>query len=256
MRPSQHPRRHSLPHIPTFNLGEDIDLAIGLTAGALAGNEFLESSQSHDSRASHLLKAGLSAVVAASAFKMLGREHRESGQQSRHHHHGDRIKDDDDHSSRHSTRHRVHHHQGERERGENEARDHTHQHRAHHDDRIEDEDEHRRGHHHHHHHSHHRDDDITSQVSREHRFYLREADEDQPYRRHSFESARSQPMDSERSHRGQTYGSRDRDPRYKSSSLRDDSVTGGISSSTVPPGQSGGADHGHHVHFGLPEDEH
>ncbi|KAJ4386772.1 hypothetical protein N0V93_009670 [Gnomoniopsis smithogilvyi] len=264
MSSSRHSRRHSLPHIPSFHLGEDIDLAIGLTAGALAGNEFLESSESHSSRASHLLKAGLSAVIAAGAFKMLGREHRENAQQhSRHHHANHRTEDDGD--ARHSNnRHRLHHHEDEWG-----LRGRTCQREAHHGKRIDDEDEHRHGHshprHHHHHQHHHYDDEDDSAAIQScrghHRHHLRAADDDRPHRRHSFESGSSRPADPERSHPRRAYGYRDRDYDVRNDSMgfRDAPTAYGKSSSTQRLGRSGAGDQqhtapaSHHVHFSPTE---
>lgn len=108
MKPSR-PAQRSPPHIADFSLGEDIDLVIGLTAAALAGNEAVKLATSHQHHGSHLMKAGLSAAVAASALKMMQREH----QDHREHHHG--------HSGEH-TRH--HHSRGTLE--ENERQHHGH----------------------------------------------------------------------------------------------------------------------------------
>lgn len=251
MSPSRHSRRHSLPHIPTFNLGEDIDLAIGLTASLLAGNEFLESSLSHDggSQASHLLKAGLSAVVAAGAFKIFGREHRENASDERDHHRGGHT-----HTSH---RHRLHH-------GGNRPR-------------IEDGDEHRHEHHHgHRHRRHHRhrgyfddhdvddddqdqDQDLDFRTLRGHRNHLREADEDRLYRRHSFESGGSR-----RSGRAHNYRHDDGDFGLARLNLRDLSPLHSEFSSRRQSDRSeaaaaagqvhGRPPPGHHVHF-TPNDE-
>lgn len=159
MSRSRHSRRHFLPSLSSFSLGEDIDLAIGLTAGLLAGNELLEStlSDGDGSQTSHLIKAGLGAVVAAGAFKMFGREHRENAEAKR------------------GRSHRQRAHQG--------------------GDRIEDgEYDYRHGHRRRHHNGYHHDDDYYDdydpefRTMRGHRHQFREADEDRPYRRYSFES--------------------------------------------------------------------
>lgn len=93
MRPSR-PTQRSLPHIADFSLGEDVDLVIGLTAAALAGNEVARLAKSHQHQGSHLFKAGLSAAVAASALKLMQREHQD--------HH--------EHRNGHSREHTRHHH--------------------------------------------------------------------------------------------------------------------------------------------------
>lgn len=66
---------HNKLHVPAFSLGEDVDLAIGLTASALAGNELLQAAGSKEDPTEHLFKAGLSVVAAVAAFKMMKREH-------------------------------------------------------------------------------------------------------------------------------------------------------------------------------------
>lgn len=60
-----------------FDLGEDIDAIIGVTATAYAGEQVYEASKSKKHQTSHLIKAGLSGLVALGAFKMFRREHNE-----------------------------------------------------------------------------------------------------------------------------------------------------------------------------------
>lgn len=93
---SPQPLLHSLPHMADFSLGEDIDLVIGLTAAALAGNEIVKVAQSHQHHGSHLVKAGLSAALAAGALKMLQREHRDNQK-----HHNNRSRE---HTQYHHSR--------------------------------------------------------------------------------------------------------------------------------------------------------
>lgn len=76
MKPSRLAQR-TFPHIADVSLGEDVDLVIGLTAAALIGNEVAKLAKSHQHQGSHLVKAGLSAVVAAGALKMMQREHQD-----------------------------------------------------------------------------------------------------------------------------------------------------------------------------------
>lgn len=179
MGPSHHSRRHSLPSLSSFSLGEDIDLAIGLTAGLLAGNELLESTLSHGdgTQTSHLIKAGLGAVVAAGAFKMFGREHRENAEarrgrshRSRAHQGGNRIEGGDEPWYEHGHRHQ-------------------HRHRNGYYDDDDDGDY---------------DYDPEFRTLRGRRHSFREADEDRPYRRYSFESNGSSRLGggSERTRRG------------------------------------------------------
>lgn len=106
---SSRPAQRSLPHIPDFSLGEDVDLIIGLTAAALAGNEVARLAKSHQHQGSHLVKAGLSAAVAASALKMMQREHQDhhedhngsSREHTRHHHSRDALEENERHHHKH-----------------------------------------------------------------------------------------------------------------------------------------------------------
>ncbi|KAK4169785.1 hypothetical protein QBC43DRAFT_306684 [Cladorrhinum sp. PSN259] len=59
------------------NLGEDIDLVVGVTATALAADQLIKLKESKKHKAMHLAKAGLSTAAAATAFTMMRREHRE-----------------------------------------------------------------------------------------------------------------------------------------------------------------------------------
>lgn len=230
MSRSRHSRRHSLPSLSSFSLGEDIDLAIGLTAGLLAGNELLESTLSHDdgSQASHLIKAGLGAVVAAGAFKMFGREHRENaeakrGRSHRHrvHHGGDRIEDGDERRYEHGHHGRRHHHRNG----------------------FYDDDD---------------DYDPESTTMRGHRHHFREVDEERPHRKYSFESSGSSrpSADFGRSRRGRAPSyHHDGDFGFARLNLRDVSpFDTGRSSRRHSYRSDGSAGHGHgrpagHVHF-------
>ncbi|KAK5651803.1 hypothetical protein OQA88_11670 [Cercophora sp. LCS_1] len=60
-----------------INLGEEIDLVVGVTATALAADQALKMSKSKDHKAAHFAKASLGAAVATTAFTMMAREHRE-----------------------------------------------------------------------------------------------------------------------------------------------------------------------------------
>lgn len=228
MSRSRHSHRHTLPSLSSFSLGEDIDLAIGLTAGLLAGNELLEStlSDGDESQTSHLIKAGLGAVVAAGAFKMFGREHRENAEAKRGrsrlqrgHHGGDRI-EDGEYEYRHG--HRRRHHSG------------------YHDDDYDDY------------------DPPEFRTMRGHRHHLRESDEDRPYnKRYSFESSgSSRPSDFGRSRRGRAPSyQHDGDFGFAKLNLRDISpFDTGRSSRRHSYRSDASAGHGHgrpagHVHF-------
>lgn len=108
MKPSQ-PAHRSLPHIADFSLGEDVDLVIGLTAAALAGNEVARLAKSHQHQGSHLVKAGLSAAVAATALKMMQREHQDN--RDHHGHHDGRSREHPGHHhSRGTLEENEHHH--------------------------------------------------------------------------------------------------------------------------------------------------
>ncbi|KAK0671720.1 hypothetical protein QBC41DRAFT_315408 [Cercophora samala] len=61
----------------SINLGEDIDLVVGLTATALTADQLLKLKDSKKHKAMHLAKAGLSAATAATAFTMMARERNE-----------------------------------------------------------------------------------------------------------------------------------------------------------------------------------
>lgn len=108
MKPSRS-TQHSLPHIADFSLGEDVDLVIGLTAAALAGNEVAKLARGHQHQGSHLVKAGLSAAVAASALNMMRREH----QDHHRHHNNDRSREHTRHyhSQRTDEGDERHHHE-------------------------------------------------------------------------------------------------------------------------------------------------
>lgn len=76
----------SAQHLREFDLGEDVDAVIGVTAAALVGDQLIRATESRKHKASHLMKAGVSAAVALGAFKMLHREHDEKhhSQQRKH----------------------------------------------------------------------------------------------------------------------------------------------------------------------------
>lgn len=145
MRPSR-PTQRSLPHIAEFSLGEDVDLVIGLTAAALAGNEVARLAKSHQHQGSHLFKAGLSAAVAAGALKLMQREHQDhhehrnghSREHTRHHHSRRMLEENEGHeheSYDSSTRHTYAQHASDNERhsdhSERNLENHTHRHRRH-----------------------------------------------------------------------------------------------------------------------------
>lgn len=140
------PAQRSPPHIADFSLGEDIDLVIGLTAAALAGNEVVKLAKNHQHQGSHLVKAGLSAAVAASALKMMQREHQDrhaqhhghSGEHARHHHSRGTLEENERHQYEHhgsSTYHNQARHSHGNERhsdyGGHNLENHTHHHRRH-----------------------------------------------------------------------------------------------------------------------------
>lgn len=81
----------SARHLHEFDLGEDVDAVIGITAAALAGDQVLRTAESEKHKTNHLLKAGVSAAVALGAFKLLHREHDEKhhNQPHRHQHNAD-----------------------------------------------------------------------------------------------------------------------------------------------------------------------
>ncbi|KAK0612471.1 hypothetical protein B0T17DRAFT_620652 [Bombardia bombarda] len=73
------PSFHLLPDITKkVNFGEDIDFVVGVTATALTADQLLKvTNKKNKHKVGHLAKAGLSAAVAATAFSMMEREHRE-----------------------------------------------------------------------------------------------------------------------------------------------------------------------------------
>lgn len=140
------PAQRSTPGIADFSLGEDIDLVIGLTAAALAGNEVVKLAKSHQHQGSHLIKAGLSAAVAASALKMMQREHQDhhehhhghGGEYTRHHHSRGTLEENERHQHEHhssSAYHNQARHSHDSERHSDHSghnlENHTHHHRRH-----------------------------------------------------------------------------------------------------------------------------
>ncbi len=69
-----HHRRNSTSVLDKVHLGKDIDIAIGATAIALAGNELLNAKSDKHHRTSHFVKAGLGAAVALGAYQMFRKE--------------------------------------------------------------------------------------------------------------------------------------------------------------------------------------
>lgn len=79
--PTSYPKKKKSGIFPdltkNINLGEDIDLVVGLTATALTADQVLKLKDSKKHKAMHLAKASLSAAAAATAFTMMKREHNE-----------------------------------------------------------------------------------------------------------------------------------------------------------------------------------
>ncbi|KAL1873994.1 hypothetical protein VTK73DRAFT_645 [Phialemonium thermophilum] len=61
-----------------FDLGEDIDFVVGITAAALTADQLIKATHSKRHKTSHFAKASLSAAVAFGAFKMYQRDRDES----------------------------------------------------------------------------------------------------------------------------------------------------------------------------------
>lgn len=235
----------------------------------MAGNESLEFSENHGSRASRLLKAGLSAVASAGASKMLEREYREKDQNLPRQYLNDR--EEDKYYPRHSDRRRVYHYQDRLREEEEEDLGRARQREAYLGKRTDEEDEHRHGHHHRRHKQYHyyddddddEDDVATSDTSRGRRQHFREVDGNRPNRRHSFDSASSRPPKPEQSRRRRAYGHRDRTGIGSKSPDLHDAPAASKRSSMKPThadrfgaagqGRSRPAG-GHHVHFDLSED--
>ncbi|KAK1757998.1 hypothetical protein QBC47DRAFT_131873 [Echria macrotheca] len=90
----QDPSATSRPHTPKgllkditkdVNLGEEIDLVVGLAATAVAADQVVKLSKSQKHKAIHLAKAGLGAAVATTAFTMMAREHAEKKEERKRH---------------------------------------------------------------------------------------------------------------------------------------------------------------------------
>lgn len=125
--PSLSPRStaYSLSNV---NLGEDIDLVVGVTAAALTGDQLFKAAGSKEHKAAHLVKAGLGAVVTVGALRMMAREHSE------------KIKHDEhDKARRHPDDESRHHHPTiikERPRGKTLSNGHG-EHHSHDDEKRE-----------------------------------------------------------------------------------------------------------------------
>lgn len=85
------PSRHGF--LDSVNFGEGVDAAIGATAAAYTSDQLLKAAGGKKHRTSHLVKAGLAAVVTVAAVKMFCRDHIEAHHQdkdaaeSHEHHH-------------------------------------------------------------------------------------------------------------------------------------------------------------------------
>jgi len=75
----------------SVDFGEDVDVAVGATAVAFAGDQLVKAVGSKH-QTSHLLKAGVGAVVAVGALAMFRRDHQAK-------HHGHRHDDQRDHQA-------------------------------------------------------------------------------------------------------------------------------------------------------------
>ncbi|KAH8908272.1 hypothetical protein BR93DRAFT_968092 [Coniochaeta sp. PMI_546] len=96
-----------LPSIKDITFGEDIDIAVALTAGALTADQLWKAAQSKKHKVSHLAKAGLGAAVAAAAVNMYQRDSEEHNddQEKHQHHNTDRTQHDHpDYASNHYSR--------------------------------------------------------------------------------------------------------------------------------------------------------
>ncbi|KAK3364589.1 hypothetical protein B0T25DRAFT_69632 [Lasiosphaeria hispida] len=88
---STHFTSHSRPHSPGLigdltqnaNLGEDIELVVGVTAAALTADQLYKLMMTKKHKTMHLVKAGLSATVAGASFAMMLQEHHEHEKKGR-----------------------------------------------------------------------------------------------------------------------------------------------------------------------------
>ncbi|KAK0725887.1 hypothetical protein B0H67DRAFT_449941, partial [Lasiosphaeris hirsuta] len=57
------------------NLGEDVELVVGITAAALTADQLYKLVNTKKHKTMHLVKAGLGAAVAGTSFAMMVQEH-------------------------------------------------------------------------------------------------------------------------------------------------------------------------------------
>jgi hypothetical protein len=73
---SHHSLKDTIDHLThDAYFGEEIDFVVGLTATALTADQVLKMRASKHHKAMHLVKAGLGAAAATTAFTMMAREH-------------------------------------------------------------------------------------------------------------------------------------------------------------------------------------
>lgn len=93
---------HTFNPLEDVSFGEGIDLAVGLTATALTADQLAKLAHTKKHTTEHLVKSGLTAGLAATAFAMLAREHREKHEKQQH--------KKEQHQRRHSLVERPHPH--------------------------------------------------------------------------------------------------------------------------------------------------
>lgn len=75
-----------LPKIKDISFGEEIDIALAITAAALTADQLWKVVQSKKHKVSHLAKAGISAGLAAAAVDMYQRDAKDEEEEHHKHH--------------------------------------------------------------------------------------------------------------------------------------------------------------------------